>query len=325
MNMERKAPGAGAAEYSRPLIVFTRADLVRFAPTDWLVERWLVKNSLAGLVGPSGAGKSFLALDWACRVAAGQRWLGNAVQRGGVFYLAGEGQQGLRKRIAAWERHHGIPMDNKPLFLADNLPFLTDDSQAAGTVAAIEGMADEIFFNCGGAEPVLVVIDTVARAMAGANENSAEDMGRLIGNMDWLRTRFGACVLAIHHTGHAESDRARGSSAFRAALDSEFLLKPKDSSIVLATTKNKDWERPTPITLEKRIVPVEILGPDGEPLRDSSLILQPDTEADVLAAKRAQVYRLRKDGLTLRDIAEELGVPKSTVERWAKESDDGGF
>ena len=314
--MDSNVPRSGANGQTRPIVVFTRADMVRFAPTDWLIERWLVRNTLAGLVGPSGAGKSFLAIDWACRIATGAEWLGSAVKRGGVFYLAGEGQAGIRKRIAAWEGYHGVSVDGHPLYVGDTLPFLTDDLQAAATVAAIEELEDELFFNCGGVEPALVVVDTVARAMGGANENDAGDMGRLIGTMDWFRTRWGACVLAVHHTGHAEPGRARGSSAFKAALDSEFLLTAKDAQVRLAVTKGKDWESPAALVLEKHVVPVEIIGTDGAPLRDSSLVLRPDNEAAVADLRRRQAYRLRKDGVSYRQIASELGVAKSTVERW---------
>ena len=322
MKMDRNLPVSGANGSTRPIVVFTRADMVQFKPTDWLIERWLVRNSLAGLVGPSGAGKSFLAIDWACRIATGTRWMGNKVERGGVFYLGGEGLAGIRKRIAAWEGYHGVEVGGHPLYIADNLPFLTDPHQAAATVAAIDALEDEILFNCGGAEPAFVVIDTVARAMGGANENDAGDMGRLITAMDWLRTRWGAGVLAVHHTGHGESGRARGSSAFRAALDSEFLLTSDDPQVKVATTKAKDWEAPAPLVLEKHLVPVELLGADGQPLRDRSLVLRPDNEAAIMEAKRRDAYRMRKDGLKIREIAAEVGVSKSLVQKWLGASTD---
>ena len=322
MKMEAIKPVSGLNGRARPIVVFTRADQVKPSPTKWLIDRWLVSGTLAGLVGPSGAGKSFLAIDWACRVATGTPWMGNAVRRGGVFYLAGEGQTGIRKRIAAWEGYHGVPVAGQPLYVADTLPFLTDDFQAAGTVAAIEALEDELLFNCGGVDPALIVVDTVARAMGGANENDAGDMGRLIGAMDWLRTRWGALVLAVHHTGHTDPGRARGSSAFKAALDSEFVVTADNPRVKLSVTKGKDWESPQPLVLEKHIVPVEILAADGQPLRDSSLVLRADSEAAGIALKRADAYRLRKGGESIREIARGLGVSKTTVGRWLGEDAD---
>lgn len=298
-----------------PVVSFTRADLVEFRPTEWLIDGWLVRNTLAGLVGPSGSGKSFLAIDWACRIATGRPWFGGRVHRGGVFYLAGEGRQGLRKRVAAWESHFETPIAGAPLYLADSLPFLCEPSQAIGTIDAIEALSDELMFNCGGAEPALVVIDTVARAMGGANENSAEHMGQLVRAMDWVRERWRSTVLAVHHTGHEAGDRARGSSAFRAALDSEFVLKPSDADVLLTATKAKDWTKPQNTMLRKVPVPVEILGPDGEPLRDSSLILQSSVQASMEEVKRRQAVQLRAAGKSYAEITRETGIPKATLSR----------
>lgn len=327
--MGNEAPYVGTLGYAppeptrlRPVVSFTRADLVEFKPTDWLIEGWLVRNTLAGLVGPSGAGKSFLAIDWACRVATGRPWFGGRVHRGGVFYLAGEGQQGLRKRVAAWESHFETPIAGAPLFLAHSLPFLCEPSQALGVIDAIEAMEDELLFNCGGAVPALVVVDTVARAMGGANENSAEHMGQLIRAMDWLRDKWQATVLAVHHTGHDASDRARGSSAFRAALDSEFLIKPDDAEVLLSATKAKDWTKPTSTKLRKVPVPVEILGTDGLPLRDSSLVLQSSVQASMDEVKRRQVLQLKERGGSIREIAKQLDMHKSRVERILKAGTD---
>ena len=305
----------------RRVVTFTRADQVQFAPTQWLVEGWLVKNTLAGLVGASGGGKSFLAIDWACRIASGMHWFGRKVSRGAVFYLAGEGKQGLSKRVAAWEQHFQQTLQGHPLYLADGLPFLCEDSQAFGTIDAIEDLADELLFECGAADPALIVVDTVARAMAGENENSAESMGKLVRSLDMIRERWGATVLAVHHTGH-EGTRARGSSAFYAALDSEFLLKGTDKTVELAATKEKDWPKPNGLVLEKLPVQVEIVGTDGRPIRDTSLILQADNSFALEQEKRRQVFRLRAQGQTHREIADEVGVPKSTVARWLGEMGD---
>lgn len=319
------APFVGALGYtppvpetSRPVVGFTRADQVEFKPTDWLIDGWLVRDSLAGLVGPSTVGKSFLAIDWACTVATGRHWFGGRVQRGGVFYLAGEGKAGLRKRVAAWERYFETPIDGQPLYLADSLPFLCEPSQALGTVDAIDTLSDELLFNAGGAEPALVIIDTVARAMGGANENSAEHMGQLIRSMDWLRERWGATVLAVHHTGHDESNRARGSSAFRAALDSEFVMKPVHDRVLLTSTKSKDWKRPENLMLQKVPVELDLVDTSGRPLRESSLILQSSVATAMDEIKRKQARQMRQAGKTVREIEQATGLPRSTVSRITK-------
>ena len=207
------------AEAPKSLLQLRRADSITPTATPWLIEGWLVENTLAGIVAASGSCKSFLAIDWACCIATGTPWNGHAVKQGPVCYLAGEGQHGIRKRIAAWEVANEVSIAGAPLFISAGLPFLCNDPN---TVASIDDMNDATL-----AGPSFVVIDTVARAMGGANENSSEDMGAFIRAQDWFRNECRATVLSVHHTGNDPSNqgRARGSSAYRAALDSEFLLR----------------------------------------------------------------------------------------------------
>jgi hypothetical protein len=316
------APEAANEEQAKPRLVnFTRADLVEFKPTDWLIDGWLVKDTLAGLIAPSGACKSFLAIDWACRIATGTTWFGRNVAPGAVFYLAGEGRAGLRKRIAAWEKHNGVPIIGAPLYLADSLPFLCDDVMAVGVIEAIEEIAELAFFEAG-VEPTMIVVDTVARAMSGANENSAEDMGRFIRNLDRLRTRWGCTVLTIHHTGHDPNnqERGRGSSSFRAALDSEMVIKPGEPELTIKATKCKDWREPLPLSLRRVEVEVLLSQPDGTQTRETSLVLHDSPGALMEAKRREKVLELKRQGASLRAISDETGVPKSTVDRWLKEA-----
>ena len=65
----------------------------------------------------------------------------------------------------------------------------------------------------------------------------------------WLCTikqKTGATVLVVHHSGKDEGKGARGSSAFRAALDTEFNVKREGDgkALILTCTKMKDAEEP---------------------------------------------------------------------------------
>lgn len=308
----------GAAEQApKRLAQFTRADLVEVRPVDWLIEGWVATDSLAGIVGPSGCCKSFLAVDWACRVATGTSWCGHAVKRGAAFILAGEGRNGLRKRIEGWSVHNRVSIEGAPLYLASNLPAMTDQVNTAAVIAEIESMADHLMFEHGGAEPALIVIDTVARALAGQNENSAEHMGNLVTCMDWLREQWGSAVLMIHHTGHDNTGRARGSSSYRAALDSELVMKPAGpDAVTLLPTKCKEWVPPTAMRLKRQSVPVTIPGADAS---SSTLVLLDNGKVEA-TVDRAQVVRdLQAQGYGVREIASQSGIPRSTVSRLLKE------
>ena len=304
-----------AANDPRKIMSFTRADQYAPEPVAWLIDGWLVENTLAGLVGPSGSCKSFLAVDWACRVATGTPWHGRPVKQGAVFFIAGEGRSGLRKRIAGWEAANGVPIAGAPLFLADALPALANEYNAAAVQAEIAEVAEALFFESG-CEPSLIVIDTVARAMAGFNENASDDMGRLIQGMDWLRQGWGACVLSVHHTGHGSEtqERARGSSAYRAALDSEFVTRGDEATVTLRATKAKDWNCPEPLALTRRTVAIEV--PGGT---ESTLVLQDAVGLASEGRLKQRVFELHCERKSLRQIQDATGVSKSTAQRWINE------
>lgn len=309
---------------TRKIVNFTRADQIVVRPTQWLIDGWLVRDTLAGLVAPSGACKSFLAIDWACRVATGVPFFGREVHNGAVFYLAGEGITGLRKRIAAWEKASGVPIAGAPLFIADGLPFLCDDLAGELVANEIESVAEQVFFDSG-CEPALIVIDTLARAMAGANENSSEDMGAFVRAKDLLRQRWGATVLSVHHTGHDKEaqDRGRGSSAYKAALDSEFVIKPGDPEFTVKATKCKDWAAPPTLNLRRVIVEIQLTQDGGEVMHDTSLALHDAGGALIESNKREKVLELKAQGMKYADIQVATGVPISTAQRWVKALEQG--
>lgn len=316
---ERETPAPAAPAKPR-LFTLTRADHIERKPTDWLIRGYLVRDTLAGLIAPPGACKSFLAVDWACRVATGTDWYGREVKQGAVFYLAGEGQRGLRKRMDGWELATGVSLQGAPLFVASSLPFLCDEGNAQETLEIIEEMADTIFFDKG-TEPALIVVDTVARAMNGANENSAEDMGRFVASLDLLRRQWGATVLTVHHTGHQTQDRGRGSSNYGASLDSDFYLSAKGDQVLLTSgPKAKDWRPPPPVTLTRVEVEVEVPGEDGEPVRETTLTLHDAPGQMMDTAQRDKAVELGRQGMSQRQIAEAIGASKSSVQRWLKEA-----
>lgn len=306
-----------ADKKAKPLANFTRADQVEVRPVDWLVAGWIAQDSLAGAVGPSGSCKTFYALDVACCVATKTAWNGCEVTQGAVFVLAGEGRNGLRKRIEGWSVHNGVSIEGAPLYLASSLPKLTEMTNVAGIIAEIDQVVEQLVHDNNGITPALIVIDTVARAMSGENENSAEVMGALIANMDWLRERWPGCtVLSVHHTGHDIQSRARGSSAYYAALDSEVVLKPvKSGDVQLFATKGKDWDLARPMQFRRQTVDITI---PGTTATTSTLVLVDTGSVSTPVDRKAEVREMKAQGKSVREIAKETGIPRSTVDRLLK-------
>ena len=88
-----------------------------------------------------------------------------------------------------------------------------DPVSAARVAQAVEALAADH------GTPKLIIVDTLARNLGNGDENSNADIGMFINNIDiHLRSRFGAAVLIVHHTGHLEKDRSRGASSLRQFL-----------------------------------------------------------------------------------------------------------
>lgn len=242
--------------------------------TRWVVKGLLEADALALIYGAPNDGKSFLTLDFACCVSMGMPWQGHKTQQSPVLYIAGEGHGGISRRLAAWEKHHGVSLKNAPLFISIKAVSLLDPAEAAEIVRDAEEIVPT------GTKPGLVVIDTVARATVGANESDAKDMGQFVNVIDQaLKNRWGANVLLVHHSGKDATKGARGSSAIRGALDQEFSLEVKGDkgrTKILRCTKMKDAEKPEPINFElKKILLKEVVDQFGDIEVISSLVTIP--------------------------------------------------
>ena len=98
--------------------------------------------------------------------------------------------------------------------------------------------------------PSLVIFDTLARCMAGGDENSAKDMGLLIAGADRIRAELGCAVLLVHHTNKS-GESERGSTALRGGVDTLLKLKKNDEgTLTLECEKQKDAAPFGPIHLQ---------------------------------------------------------------------------
>ena len=179
------------------------------ASPSWLIKSLLGQGDLGLLFGPSGCGKSFLAMDIAFAVALGQPWRGLRCKKGAVLYVAAEGARGVRLRRLALESNFNT--HSAPLYVLDAAPVLSQRDDVDNILAAIREVESD-----SGCRVVMVVIDTLARTMPGANENSFEDMGVAIGALNRIQREAGASVLAVHHTG---KDSGRGPRCIVEAIE----------------------------------------------------------------------------------------------------------
>ena len=239
------------------------------APLSWLVKHWVQTNALIMVHGPSGGGKTFVVLDWCMRIASElQEWCGNKVRDGSVVYLAGEGHHGLKSRIAAWKQHYDVKKLNM---------WLSKAGCDLNTAEGYQKVADHL--RALSEKPCMIVVDTLHRFLSG-DENSAQDAKTMLDACSALMQEFGCSVLLVHHTGVSEETqhRARGSSAWRGALDIEVSIIPGDETkpMQIAQRKSKDAEIAESVFVERQSVSINgWFDEDGESV-SSAVIIQVD-------------------------------------------------
>lgn len=256
-------------------VALTTEQLKAMPAPPYVVDEVLVQGSLAVLYAPPGAYKTFIALDLGLAVASGSWWHGRAVEPGPVVYVAAEGAGRLGLRVDAWQEHHRIYNFANPVHWLPLAVNLHDPSWAS-----------ELAAYCAERAAVLVVIDTLARCTVGVDENSAKDMGEVIAQVDAVKRASGACVLLVHHAGKDVSAGARGSSALRAAVDTELEAVAADRAVTLRVRKQKDGAEPAPIPLRVHEVAESCV------LVDPS-VYRPEDGAELTAGALATLAALR--------------------------------
>ncbi|MCV2361003.1 helicase RepA family protein [Paucibacter sp. TC2R-5] len=266
-----------------PLRVWRRKDMRNRAPAKWLAKGWLPEQGTAGLVGDSNVGKSFVALDLGLSIARGVPWLGRPVIQGGVLYVAAEGGHGFGVRQDAYELHHSVNLDDAPFGLVDSAIDLRTSLVDADRVIAA---AKEFVADTG--QPLrLVVLDTLARVMAGGEENSSPDMGAVINSAAKIAELTGALVLLIHHTGKDAKKGARGHSSLRAALDTQIIVTRTGDVCTLRLDKQRDGATDLELAYRLKSVDLGISGDDDSlDSMSSAVVVAADLEWDVEPAPK---------------------------------------
>lgn len=277
-------------------------DAIQDEPVRWLIDKVLPVGSFSALYGPPGSFKSFHALHIAHCIATGMPWMGNEVtEAGGVLYIAGEGFGGVGARIKACKQHYQTK-DGAPIYVIRhqlNLRSSVEDFNAL--VLAIEQLVMD-----SGIDFKLIVIDTLARAFGGGDENSASDMMQFVVTCGHIQKIVqDAALMILHHSGKDQSRGMRGSSALLGAVDTELeLLRIEDSMKgIIRIAKQKDGEDGTRYGFE--MVTVELPAPQG-----SLQIGEPQTSLAVQPCELGQFDALKRDA---KGAASNAGHGKNQV------------
>jgi len=263
----------------------------------WLIRRVIRRGEMVVLYGEPSAGKTFVAIDIALCIASGFDWWDYSVAQGGVVYLAGEGVGGFGKRVRAWGEGRAVDLRALDMrILPHAVAFMEADEfeRLLNTIKAISPA------------PLLIVVDTLARYMAGGDENSAKEAGLFLDRCGRLAFVTGACVLIIHHKGKGQKSE-RGSSAIRGAADVMLDVTHANELTTVVGTKAKDAELMRELHLKRR---VHLFGLDEDGVMESSLSFErgePPAVSDEKGAEKEEPAGPPPDhGKTLRGVLARL-------------------
>jgi hypothetical protein len=325
-------PIAGTIDETTGLYIPTQAGVPQMAPFDhwrdtppplYVIDGLLEHGGLTALIGSPNAGKSTIALDMACHIATGRTWQGMAVLKTKVLYLPGEGLAGVVARLRAWCAARNIPSLGGDLLLGNGILQLGATREAWAELreyVATQGIG-------------LIIFDTFARMATNIDENSASDVGKAIKRFDQVRELTHAGVMVVHHTGKANTEVARGSSALNGALDSELLIRTESARVEIPNTTQTARQIHIRVTKQKNVEYSEneinllminwhgeaplITGPNGnvDPMQGEILIAPPVPEPLIETAVRVRLFvdRFPEQGLTRTDIAAGVAADAYTA------------
>lgn len=217
-------------------------------------EGILDSGALFVIGGRGGAYKSFFAFGLLACIATGVPFAGRDVLPQKVLYVVGEGLYGLPKRRDAWEEANARIIDDDAFHVR------------TASVNLFRGGPeyDDLLERVRRERYGVIVFDTLQRASAGADANSARDAGLITERLGEIGAASQGAVGIVAHTGKNSEYGIRGSSAFEDDLDIVWRLtcdKEGASRVTATLAKRRNGPeglelifRPKPVPLTESII-----------------------------------------------------------------------
>ena len=203
--------------------------------SDYSVKGIIPARSNILCYGPSGHGKTSFTIDLTGHIACGIDWRGHRVRPGLVVYIAAEAGDSILRRFITWrdEKLSESREGRIPLVIITRGANLLNAGDVDDLIETLREIAAEA-----GIPLALVAFDTLSRSIPGGDENSAQDMTRVIQCADRIRDEFKAATVFVHHSGKDTAKGARGHSALFAAADTVICV----ADGVATVEKSRDGE-----------------------------------------------------------------------------------
>lgn len=281
----------------------------------YAVDRYPVYEKGVNLLyGLPGIGKSFIALDFIGHLAVKH-------PDKSIVYIAPEGWSSIPVRWEAWCKHYRHDPQNT--FIMRHSLRLNDPNAISDFKVACENTRMKVHF---------IVIDTLARAMTGDNENDTREMNLFIDSAERLRADLDCGILFVHHVN--KQGLLRGSTVLEGALDSMIKVQKDDTQLVLFNSgdkggKNRHREEAAPVYLNFVQVEVTVGG-----ITDHSVVIELGEKVIQTPSKDTLTRRQREmlealdgydEGLSVKQIEEAASIPKPTIYRYAKLLQQAGY
>jgi hypothetical protein len=270
-------------------------------PRKMIISPWLPEKGTVMIYSPRGVGKTLLGLTSAYAIAAGAGFLGFQIEEARkVFYIDGEmPAQTMQERLAAI-----IGAFSKEPPTNEHFRILLSDLAEFGLpdLGSPEGQA-WIDARIGDAD--VIIADNISTLVRSGKENEAEGW---LPMQSWAlqHRRQGRAVVLLHHAGKGGAQR--GTSKREDVLDTVISLRhPADYSPDQGARFEVHFEKCR-----------GFYGNGAQPFEARYEVLDGAalwTRTEIVDAERARVVAAIKDGLSIREAAEELGIHRSKVER----------
>ena len=313
-NADELAQAAKLADEYRPepkgrLRPFCIHDLLilDIPPREMLLDPIIPEKGLAMVYATRGTGKTHLACGSSFAVATGTKFLKwNAPTARRVLHCDGEmAAAELRDRFRQIMDGSQVKLEPGMLNIltADLLEFGIGNLASPAVQAEMEPLLDGV---------ELLVLDNLSSLTAVIRDNDAESWNPI---QEWLLRlrRRGTSVLIVHHAG--KGGEQRGTSRREDVLDTSISLRrPSDFVQEEGARFEIHYEKVRGVYGNK-IKPFEA----RMETRDGAALW---TLREIEDVNMARVRALLDDELSIRDIADETGLSKSTVHRLKKKIEE---
>ncbi len=245
----------------------------------YIWENTLISGGLSICSAKPKVGKSTVARNLAVAITQGETFLGRETIKGKVIYLC------LEEKRSEIAKHFRL-MDAGGEDILIHTGKTPDEALRALEIAIAEY------------EPVLVIIDPLARVLRVNDFNDYGTMSRGLEPFIDLARKTNVHILALHHEGKGEregGDALLGSTALFGAVDCHLQLRKRNNGRTVSTTQRYGVDLPeTVIDLDKETGVISDKG---------------DLQTFVLEEKKAEIYNSITDTekISETEIKERVG------------------